>query len=87
MGPEEFYYLDYISRLRREDLKTIRINSLEWVLSSHRKGVVRTQTIRSLIPLEGLEQLLQELLLEERYEVCAIIRDLIKECYEPRSTY
>jgi len=86
MSPEEFYYLDYIARLRERDLRTIRINSLEWVLNSYRKGKVRKETIVGLIPLYSLESLLSELVMEEQYEICAVIRDLIKECYE-RSTY
>lgn len=81
MSPEEFYYLDYIARLKERDLRTIRINSLEWVLSSYRKGTLKARTIVGLIPLYTLTDLLSELELEERYEVCAIIRDLINECY------
>ena len=81
MGPEEFYYMDYLSRLNLSELRKIRISSLEWVWKGWNSGTIRRETIISLIPYKSLTTLLSELESEERYEDCEVVWKIMNEIY------
>ena len=81
MGPEEFYYMDYLSRLNLSELRKIRISSLEWVWKGWNSGTIRRETIVSLIPYQSLTILLSELESEERYEDCEVVWNIMNEIY------
>ena len=71
----EVYKPDWVTLL------LMKVNHLEWVLSCHRSGKIRTQTIQGLIPLESLYGCLEILEELEEYEHCQTIGDIILECY------
>ena len=80
MSPEEFHYLDKFSNEYFKNMREVRITSLYWVwdnLQSNR-GTIKRTTIISLIPYQSLSQLLDELIDEERYEDCSVVRDIMK---------
>ena len=81
MGPEEFYYMEYLSRLNLSELRKIRISSLEWVWKGWNSGTIRRETIVSLIPYQSLTILLSELESEERYEDCEVVWNIMNEIY------
>lgn len=79
MGPEEYHYLDKFSNEYFKNMREVRISSLYWVwdnLSSN-SGSIRRKTIIELIPYQSLSQLLSELVEEERYEDCVVVRDIM----------
>ena len=79
MGPEEFHYMDKFSNQYFRNMREVRISSLYWVwdnLSSN-SGSIRRETIIELIPYQSLEKLLSELVEEERYEDCVVVRDIM----------
>ena len=79
MGPEEFHYMDKFSNQYFKNMREVRISSLYWVwdnLSSN-SGSIRRETIIELIPYTSLEKLLSELVDEERYEDCVVVRDIM----------
>ena len=79
MGPEEYHYLDKFSNEYFKNMREVRISSLYWVwdnLSSN-SGSIRRATIIELIPYQSLSQLLSELVEEERYEDCVVVRDIM----------
>ena len=79
MGPEEFHYMDKFSNQYFKNMREVRISSLYWVwdnLSSN-SGSIRRETIIELIPYQSLEKLLSELVEEERYEDCVVVRDIM----------
>ena len=78
MTPEEFFHFD---KLSQNTIYEMRILSLGWVLKSYRDGRIRRNTIINLIQQPQLEDLLQYLIDQERYEECAVVRDILKEVY------
>ena len=79
MGPEEFHYMDKFSNQYFKNMREVRISSLYWVwdnLSSN-SGSIRRETIIELIPYQSLQKLLSELVEEERYEDCVVVRDIM----------
>ena len=78
MTPEEFYHFD---KLSQKTIYEMRILSLGWVLNSYRDGRIRKNTIINLIPKEQLHHVLDYLIEQERYEECAVIRDILNEVY------
>jgi protein-arginine kinase activator protein McsA len=88
MSPEEFHYLDKFSNEYFRNMREVRISSLYWVwdnLNSNR-GTIKRTTIISLIPYTSLSQLLTELVEEERYEDCSVVRDIM-ELYNENEKY
>ena len=80
MGPEEFFHR---SRLIDEnEIFEMRVRSLSWMLDCYQKGTIRRNTIINLIPLDNLYRLLKHLEDVERYEDCAVIKDVIDIIYE-----
>jgi hypothetical protein len=80
MGPEEFHYLDKFNNDYFRNMREVRITSLYWVwdnLNSERSTIKRS-TIIELIPYTSLSQLLSELVDEERYEDCVVVRDIME---------
>lgn len=78
MSPEEFFHLD---RINQSVIYEMRVRSLGWVLDCFRNGKIRRNTIINLIQQPQLEDLLQYLIDQERYEECAVVRDILKEVY------
>ena len=60
----------------------MRVRSLEWMLQCHKEGTIRKRTIVNLIPLGNLEILLEHMEGRERYEDCAIIKEVIDTVYK-----
>ena len=82
MTPEEFYHIDKVSNNTRYEM---RIRSLGWVLDCFRKGTIRKNTIVNLIPVKQLDDIMEYLLEHERYEDCAVVRDILNEVYNGNS--
>ena len=79
MSPEEFYHLNKLNN--SQYMKEIRIRSLSWMLDCYERGTIRRNTIKGLIPEASLVSLLQEMEEIERYEDCAIIKEVIDKIY------
>lgn len=57
MTPEEYHHMEGYVEVFGHDWETLllmKVDHLSWVLSCHRSGKIRTQTIQGLIPLESL---------------------------------
>jgi protein-arginine kinase activator protein McsA len=78
MTPEEFYHFD---KLSKQTIYEMRILSLGWVLNCYRDGRIRKTTIVNLIQKSQLEELIEYLIEQERYEQCAVVRDILNEIY------
>ena len=78
MNPEEFFHLD---RINHSVIYEMRVRSLGWVLDCFRNGKIRKNTIINLIQQPQLNEILEYLLEQERYEECAIVRDILNEIY------
>jgi protein-arginine kinase activator protein McsA len=78
MTPEEFYHFD---KLSQKTIYEMRILSLGWVLNCYRDGRIRKNTIVNLIQKPQLVELMEYLIEQERYEQCAIVRDILNEVY------
>lgn len=81
MTPEEFYWNNKLTN--KQYMKEIRIRSLSWMLDCYEKGTIRRRTIKGLIPEASLISLLEEMEEVERYEECAIIKEVIDRIYHP----
>ena len=79
MNSEEFYHLNKLNN--SQYMKEIRIRSLSWMLDCFERGTIRKNTIKGLIPEASLVSLLQEMEEIERYEDCAIIKEVIDKIY------
>lgn len=82
MTPEEFYWRNKLSN--EDNLKEMRVRSLGWMLDCFNRGTIRKRTIKNLIPRIQLEYLMMELEEDEKYEDCAVIRDILKEIYDTK---
>lgn len=80
MTPEQFYHLSKLKDIN--SLYEMRVKSLDWMLGCYMKGTIRRRTIINLIPLAQLYDLQKHMLERERYEDCAVIRDVIEIIYE-----
>lgn len=83
MGPEEFFHRNRLINTR--ELFEMRVKSLSWMLDCFRKGTIRRRTIINLIPLSNLYEMLYHLEEVERYEECAVIKNVIDEIYEQKT--
>jgi hypothetical protein len=81
MTPEEFYWNNKLTN--KQYMKEIRIRSLSWMLDCYEKGTIRRRTIKGLIPESSLIDLLNEMEEVERYEECAVIKEVIDRIYHP----
>lgn len=81
MTPEDFYWNNKLNN--QQYMKEIRIRSLSWMLDCYERGTIRRNTIKGLIPEASLISLLQEMEEIERYEDCAIIKEVIERIYHP----
>lgn len=79
MKPEEFYHLNKLTN--KEYMREIRIKSFAWLLDCFDRGTIRKNTIINLIAESDLIHLLKELEDEERYEDCALLRDILDKIY------
>lgn len=79
MDPEEFYHFNKLNN--RAYMREIRIKSFAWLLDCFDRGTIRKRTITNLIPEQNLIELLKELENEERYEDCALIKDVLDKIY------
>lgn len=80
MGPEEFFHRNRL--IDKKELFEMRVRSLEWMLKCHKEGTIRKRTIVNLIPLGNLQILLKHMEGRERYEDCAIIKEVMDTVYE-----
>ena len=80
MTPEQFYHLSKLKDIN--SIYEMRVKSLDWMLGCYIKGTIRRRTIINLIPLAQLYDLQDYMLERERYEDCAVIRDVIETIYE-----
>ncbi len=80
MGPEEFFHRNNL--INKSEIFEMRVRSLEWMLGCYKKGTIRKSTIVNLIPLGNLQILLKHMEGRERYEDCAIIKEVIDTVYE-----
>lgn len=80
MGPEEFFHRNNI--INKSEIFEMRVRSLEWMLGCYKKGTIRKATIVNLIPLGNLQILLKHMEGRERYEDCAIIKEVMDTVYE-----
>jgi hypothetical protein len=80
MGPEEFHYLDKFNNEYFQNMREVRISSLYWVWDNlnSSQATIKRSTIIELIPYTSLSQLLSELVDEERYEDCVVVRDIME---------
>ena len=83
MNPEEFFYKYEL--ISKNDLFEMRIRSLDWMLACYKQGTIRRNTIINLIPLENLNELLKDMEIEERYEDCIVIKEVIDTIYEQKN--
>ena len=84
MTPEEYHHMEGYVEVYKPDWVTLllmKVNHLSLVLSCHRSGKIRTQTIQGLIPLESLYGCLEILEELEEYEHCSTVWNIILECY------
>ena len=79
MGPEEFFHRNRLTD--RTTMSEMRVKSLEWMLACYNKGTIRKRTIVNLIPIESLVELLEYMEEKERYEDCAIIKEVMDTIY------
>lgn len=84
MTPEEFHHIDRIT-LNENVLYEMRIRSLGWVLDCFRDGKIRKKTIQELIQRDKLDDIMEYLLDNERYEDCAVVRDILNEVYDGKT--
>tara|TARA_Y100000389_G_scaffold107654_1_gene104671 strand:- start:1703 stop:1957 length:255 start_codon:yes stop_codon:yes gene_type:complete len=80
VGPEEFFHRNNL--INKSEIFEMRVRSLEWMLGCYKKGTIRKSTIVNLIPLGNLQILLKHMEGRERYEDCAIIKEVIDTVYE-----
>jgi protein-arginine kinase activator protein McsA len=78
MTPEEYFHFD---KLSQKTIYEMRILSLGWVLNCYRDGRIRKNTIVNLIQKSQLDELMEYLVEQERYEQCAVVRDILNEVY------
>lgn len=79
MDPEEFYHFNKLTNTAY--MREIRIKSFAWLLDCFHRGTIRKRTITNLIPEQNLIELLTELENEERYEDCALLKDILDKIY------
>ena len=80
MNSEEYYY-KYIIK-DNSAMYEMRVKSLDWMLECFKKGTIRKRTIISLIPKKQLVDLLDWLVVLERYEDCVIVKEVLDIVYE-----
>ena len=80
MTPEQFYHLSKLKDIN--SIYEMRVKSLKWMLGCFINGTIRRRTIINLIPLAQLYDLQEHMQERERYEDCAVIRDVIEIIYE-----
>tara|TARA_B110000483_G_C18167110_1_gene531747 strand:- start:348 stop:593 length:246 start_codon:yes stop_codon:yes gene_type:complete len=80
MNSEEYYY-KYIMK-DNSAIYEMRVKSLDWMLECFKKGTIRKRTIISLIPKKQLVDLLDWLVVLERYEDCVIVKEVLDIVYE-----
>lgn len=79
MGPEEFYHFNKLNN--KEYMREIRIKSFAWILDCFDRGTIKKRTITGLIAESDLIYLLKDLEIEERYEDCALVKDILDKIY------
>lgn len=80
MNSEEYYY-KYIMK-DNSAIYEMRVKSLDWMLECFKKGTIRKRTIISLIPKKQLVDLLDWLVVLERYEDCVIVKEVLDIVYD-----
>ena len=78
----ELQYTLWLMSLTPEERREIKITSVSWIRDGLRRGSISMEEGRRNIPLSDLQTLLDELVIEERYEDCGEIHNLMKELWD-----
>jgi hypothetical protein len=81
----EWEYTQWLLSLTPHERRELRINSVSWIRDGLRMGSIRLEEARNSISLSDLQSLLDELVIEERYEDCGEIFNLMKELWNYQS--
>ena len=71
--------------LTPSERRELRIRSVSWIRDGLRHGSIRLEEARNSISLSDLQTLLDELIIEERYEDCGEVFNLMKELWDYQS--
>jgi hypothetical protein len=81
----ELQYTLWLMSLTPEERREIKITSVSWIRDGLRHGSIRLEEAQKNIPLSDLQTLLDELIIEERYEDCGEVFNLMKELWNYQS--
>ena len=82
---KEWEYRTWMMILTPSERRELRIRSVSWVRDGLRHGSIRQDEARNSISLSDLQTLLDELIIEERYEDCGEVFNLMKELWDYQS--
>jgi hypothetical protein len=81
----EWEYTQWLLSLTPYERRELRINSVSWIREGLKTGSIRLEEARNSISLSDLQSLLDELVIEERYEDCGEVFNLMKELWNYQS--
>jgi hypothetical protein len=81
----EWEYTQWLLSLTPQERRELRINSVSWIREGLKTGSIRLEEARNTIALSDLQTLLDELVIEERYEDCGEVFNLMKELWNYQS--
>jgi hypothetical protein len=81
----EWEYTQWLLTLSSQERRELRIRSVSWIRDGLRHGSIRKEEAQRTIPLSDLQTLLDELVIEERYEDCGDVFNLMKELWNYQS--
>lgn len=81
----EWEYQQWLMTLSSQERRELRIRSITWIRDGLRYGSIQPVEARDRISLLDLQTLLDELVIEERYEDCEEIFNLMKELWNYQS--
>lgn len=81
----EWEYRAWMMTLTPSERRELRIRSVSWIRDGLRHGSIRGEEARNSISLSDLQTLLDELTIEERYEDCGEVFNLMKELWDYQS--
>jgi len=81
----EWEYQQWLMTLTPQERRELRIRSVSWIRDGLRYGTIHPMEARDKISLSDLQALLDELVIEERYEDCGEIFNLMKELWNYQS--
>jgi hypothetical protein len=81
----EWEYKMWLTTLTPSERKELRIRSVSWIRDGLKYGTICPDEARNKISLFDLQTLLDELVIEERYEDCGDVFNLMKELWNYQS--